>query len=94
MGNDYQYCLYFIDNNPSQDNRQAFCNLILLFCELIRHDVFSHDAYMSTLISRGDLMPVPGIHVSMNAIETLDPAGIMGDDKHDVSSDPFILTYF
>ena len=39
---------------------------------------------MSTLISRGDLMPIPGIHVSMNAIETLDPAGILGDDKHDV----------
>ena len=49
---------------------------------------------MSTLISRGDLMPVPGIHVSMNAIETLDPAGIMGDDKHDVSSNSFILAYF
>lgn len=30
-------------------------NLVLLFCEFIRHDVFSHDAYMCTLISRGDL---------------------------------------
>ena len=76
---------FLSENNPTQDNRQAFSNLILLFCELIRHDVFSHDAYMSTLISRGDLMPIPGIYISMNAIETLDPAGIMGDDKHDVS---------
>ena len=32
-----------------------FVNLVLLFCEFIRHDVFSHDAYMCTLISRGDL---------------------------------------
>lgn len=30
-------------------------NLVLLFSEFIRHDVFSHDAYMCTLISRGDL---------------------------------------
>lgn len=32
-----------------------FSNLVLLFCELIRHDVFSHNMYMCTLISRGDL---------------------------------------
>lgn len=32
-----------------------FFNLVLLFCELIRHDVFSHNIYMCTLISRGDL---------------------------------------
>ena len=32
-----------------------FSNLVLLFCELIRHDVFSHNIYMCTLISRGDL---------------------------------------
>ena len=30
-------------------------NLILLFHELMAHDVFSHDAYMCFLISRGDL---------------------------------------
>lgn len=32
-----------------------FSNLVLLFYELIRHDVFSHNIYMCTLISRGDL---------------------------------------
>jgi hypothetical protein len=30
-------------------------NLILLFHELMAHEVFSHDAYMCFLISRGDL---------------------------------------
>ncbi|XP_073215782.1 mediator of RNA polymerase II transcription subunit 12-like protein isoform X12 [Lepidochelys kempii] len=35
--------------------KTEFVNLVLLFCEFIRHDVFSHDAYMCTLISRGDL---------------------------------------
>lgn len=30
-------------------------NLVLLFHELMSHDVFSHDAYMCSLISRGDL---------------------------------------
>lgn len=30
-----------------------------LFDELIRHDVFSHDAYMAILISRGELLTLP-----------------------------------
>ena len=43
------------EENPTVDNRQAFANLISLFTELIRHEVFSHDVYVCTLISRGDL---------------------------------------
>uniref|UniRef100_A0A8C5S4Z7 Mediator complex subunit 12 n=1 Tax=Laticauda laticaudata TaxID=8630 RepID=A0A8C5S4Z7_LATLA len=39
----------------SEDERSEFFNLVLLFCELIRHDVFSPNMYMCTLISRGDL---------------------------------------
>ncbi|KAM9316506.1 mediator of RNA polymerase II transcription subunit 12-like protein [Gastrophryne carolinensis] len=42
------------DPNNEQE-KVEFANLVLLFCELIRHEVFSHDAYMCTLISRGDL---------------------------------------
>uniref|UniRef100_A0A8D2IWC6 Mediator complex subunit 12 n=1 Tax=Varanus komodoensis TaxID=61221 RepID=A0A8D2IWC6_VARKO len=42
--------------DPSNENEKVeFFNLVLLFCELIRHDVFSHNTYMCTLISRGDL---------------------------------------
>ncbi|XP_078403088.1 mediator of RNA polymerase II transcription subunit 12 isoform X3 [Cetorhinus maximus] len=42
--------------DPSSESEKAeFANLVLLFCELIRHDVFSHNVYMCTLISRGDL---------------------------------------
>ncbi|XP_039210779.1 mediator of RNA polymerase II transcription subunit 12 isoform X2 [Crotalus tigris] len=42
--------------DPSSENeRVEFFNLVLLFCELIRHDVFSPNMYMCTLISRGDL---------------------------------------
>lgn len=44
-----------LDNSSTQSKTQ-FTNLVHLFSELIRHDVFSHDAYMCTLISRGDLM--------------------------------------
>lgn len=40
----------------SEYEKMEFVNLVLLFCEFIRHDVFSHDAYMCTLISRGDLV--------------------------------------
>ncbi|XP_075412059.1 mediator of RNA polymerase II transcription subunit 12-like protein isoform X1 [Tenrec ecaudatus] len=43
-------------SDPNSDcEKVEFVNLVLLFCEFIRHDVFSHDAYMCTLISRGDL---------------------------------------
>lgn len=35
------------------DNKKAFNNLVFLFSELIRCDVFSHYNYMCTLISRG-----------------------------------------
>jgi mediator of RNA polymerase II transcription subunit 12 len=53
----------FLDSDapvPSPDDcpqkKTAFSNLVHLFAELIRRDVFSHDAYMCTLISRGDLL--------------------------------------
>ncbi|XP_072329937.1 mediator of RNA polymerase II transcription subunit 12-like protein isoform X1 [Scyliorhinus torazame] len=42
----------------NENEKAEFVNLVLLFCEFIRHDVFSHDAYMCTLISRGDLTSV------------------------------------
>lgn len=45
--------------NTSADSKQAFNNLILLFSELIRNEVFSHDAYMCTLISRGHFSNPP-----------------------------------
>lgn len=54
--------LKFLDNGPvleengSAQNKNQFKNLVHLFSELIRNDVFSHDAYMCTLISRGDLL--------------------------------------
>ncbi|XP_033637539.1 mediator of RNA polymerase II transcription subunit 12-like protein isoform X2 [Asterias rubens] len=49
----------FVDESISSEDRRAFANLVLLFSELIRCDVFSHDAYMCTLISRGDLTTSP-----------------------------------
>ena len=45
----------FTDERSSAEEKRAFSNLVLLFSELIRCDVFSHDAYMCTLISRGDI---------------------------------------
>lgn len=53
----------FLDTDapvPNHDDcsqkKTAFTNLVHLFSELVRRDVFSHDAYMCTLISRGDLV--------------------------------------
>jgi len=61
--------LSFLDNQApvyedriglnNAENKQAFSNLILLFGELIRCDVFSHDSYMCTLISRGQFSNSP-----------------------------------
>lgn len=46
----------FLDQDaPTDEKKTTFTNLVHLFAELIRHEVFSHDAYMCTLISRGDL---------------------------------------
>ncbi len=41
--------------------------------------MFSHDAYMSTLISRGDLMTPPGVTISMHAIEVLNPSSVQSE---------------
>lgn len=48
-------------NDPGtapHSNRAVFASLVHLFYELIKHEVFSHDMYMCTLISRGDLLSV------------------------------------
>ena len=44
---------HYLDTSaPKLDNMTEFSNLVLLFYELINHEVFSHDAYLCTLISR------------------------------------------
>ncbi|KAL8595941.1 hypothetical protein ACOMHN_018253 [Nucella lapillus] len=56
-----------LEEHSNEDQKQAFRNLILLFHELIMHDVFSHDAYMCTLISRGDLLCSPSLMQSADS---------------------------
>lgn len=53
------YDVPVLEENCTDQSRIQFTNLVHLFCELIRHDVFSHDAYMCTLISRGELLTLP-----------------------------------
>lgn len=53
-----------LEENGSLQNRNQFKNLVHLFSELVRNDVFSHDAYMCTLISRGDLLNPPSTFTS------------------------------
>ncbi|ELT92763.1 hypothetical protein CAPTEDRAFT_163894 [Capitella teleta] len=60
-----------LDDNPTVENKSAFANLILLFCELISNEVFSHDAYICTLISRGDLMQYPSVMPSTSIMASL-----------------------
>ena len=52
----------FLDSKAPVQRESAvpeFSSLVLLFSELIRLDVFSHDMYMASLISRGDLSSSP-----------------------------------
>ncbi|MBZ3878403.1 Mediator of RNA polymerase II transcription subunit 12-like protein [Sciurus carolinensis] len=56
----------------SECEKVEFVNLVLLFCEFIRHDVFSHDAYMCTLISRGDLAVTASAGLRSPAGENVD----------------------
>ncbi|XP_071839285.1 mediator of RNA polymerase II transcription subunit 12-like protein isoform X3 [Apostichopus japonicus] len=44
------------DENSSPEEKRAFSSLILLFSQLIQNEVFSLDAYMCLLISRGNLI--------------------------------------
>jgi mediator of RNA polymerase II transcription subunit 12 len=60
-----------LDENGSAQNKTQFKNLIHLFSELIRHDVFSHDAYMCTLISRGDLLTGSIVNNSVSATQQI-----------------------
>ncbi|NXI37635.1 MD12L protein, partial [Galbula dea] len=60
-------------SDPNSDHEKTeFVNLVLLFSEFTRHDVFSHDAYMCTLISRGDLSITAAARPRSPNGETLD----------------------
>lgn len=70
-----------LDENGSAQNRAQFKNLVHLFSELVRHDVFSHDSYMCTLIARGDLT-TKGISASSNSTSSnMIPTGPISNTK-------------
>ncbi|GFV97760.1 mediator of RNA polymerase II transcription subunit 12-like protein [Trichonephila clavipes] len=89
-----------IDDKPSTESKIAFANLVLLFAELIHHDVFSHDAYMCTLISRGSFASAAGAQVnsssatciphSNKSMSTPEPSlmGFMPDPSRGMSPGP------
>ena len=65
--------IYEIEENLASTNniehKQLFSNLILLFGELIRCEVFSHDIYMCTLISRGQFINTPMINHNFDFVD-------------------------
>uniref|UniRef100_A0A8C0X372 Mediator complex subunit Med12 domain-containing protein n=1 Tax=Castor canadensis TaxID=51338 RepID=A0A8C0X372_CASCN len=70
----------------SECEKVEFVNLVLLFCEFIRHDVFSHDAYMCTLISRGDLSVIAATGPRSPTGENVDKHYLK---DHDVTMESF-----
>ncbi|XP_068629231.1 mediator of RNA polymerase II transcription subunit 12-like isoform X2 [Battus philenor] len=91
--------LRFLDNdapvldespNAPPGNRQQFANLVHLFGELIRRDVFSHDAYMCTLISRGDLIsPTEPTSSGGSGGHTVAPPANSTGTNHNMDDDIF-----
>ncbi|KAK6194758.1 hypothetical protein SNE40_000324 [Patella caerulea] len=89
-----------LEDNPSEENKLAFKNLIHLFCELTRHEVFSHDAYMCTLISRGELMrstapivPFCDSMMDVGSVKSLNESfSIKHEPQDDIKVDINILT--
>ncbi|XP_055677088.1 mediator of RNA polymerase II transcription subunit 12 isoform X2 [Lutzomyia longipalpis] len=69
-----------LEENGSPQNRSQFTNLVHLFSELIRHDVFSHDGYMCTLIARGDLT-TKGISATQPHTNVIPPGPISNPTK-------------
>uniref|UniRef100_A0A915HQD2 Mediator complex subunit Med12 domain-containing protein n=1 Tax=Romanomermis culicivorax TaxID=13658 RepID=A0A915HQD2_ROMCU len=55
--------------------RVEFSNLILLFNEFIRADLFSHDAYLKCLISRGEI-PAHSYQIYMQRLEQQRQSGV------------------
>lgn len=64
------------DDNENGDTKKSFANLVLLFSELIRYNVFSHDTYMCTLISRGCLPNMTGASVAQQPLTPGLPSSI------------------
>ena len=60
----------------------SFAQLTLLFGELIRNEVFSHNAYMCSLISRGDLQPTPPVSIPSP------PRPVMPSMEHPPETEP------
>lgn len=59
-----------LESTNKLENKQLFSNLVLLFGELIRCEVFSHDIYMCTLISRGQFINTPMINHNFDFVES------------------------
>ena len=51
--------LFLFADESSVQSKATFASLVHLFSSLIRHDIFSHDAYLCTLVARGDLSAIP-----------------------------------
>ena len=67
--------LFACSTGDEEQSDNSFCQLVMLYGELIRLDVFSHNAYLCKLISRGDLESTPSSQsTSENTASTQDGA--------------------
>ena len=83
----HQLFRYLDLDAPTLDSRREFSNLVLLFHQLISHDVFSHDSYLCQLISRGDLHGSSGGGVGVLASSGMPRGAGKDDERGDTDAD-------
>lgn len=76
------FVLYVDGGYQHNKAHPSFAQLTLLFGELIRNEVFSHNAYMCSLISRGDLQPTPPVSIPSP------PRPVMPSMEHPPEAEP------
>lgn len=89
--------MQYLDNDApvleiesAAQDQTKFINLVHLFGELIRYDIFSHDMYMCTLITRGDLSTVPGQKIKIPS--TLTSSTAMTQEEMSIKSESIAAT--
>ena len=83
--------LFSCTSGEEEQKDSRFCQLVMLYGELIRRDVFSHNAYLCALISRGDLESTSSTHsASENVLISQDSAGKVDSRNHELLHETII----
>jgi len=72
----FKLWITFFTDEGSLQGKITFASLVHLFSAFIRHDIFSHDAYLRTLVARGDLSTIPSSSNNVNSNMAATPGSV------------------